>query len=185
MLRRCCLLTVCLFAAVAVARAQDVTSGPTKDEKVPELKVLDLTGANKDKEIDYAADRKDKPTLYYLIDREKFTRPMNRFMKDMDAALKKDYPDAYVVAVFLTEDKDGVKEFLPRIQNSVQYEVTALTLFPGEKAGPKGWNVNGDAHITVVVANKGKVAATFGYNSINDTDVKGVVEALKKATEKK
>jgi menaquinone-dependent protoporphyrinogen IX oxidase len=183
MWRHFAVLCVLLLGVLAV-RAQDVTSGPTKDEKVPALKVLDLTGSNKDKEVDYAAERKDKPTIYYLIDREKFTRPMNKFMKTLDTELNKDVKDAYVVAVFLTDDKDAVKDFLPKVQQSVQYEATALTLFTGEKSGPKDWNVNGDAHITVVVANKGKVVATFGYNSINDTDVKGVREALDKALKK-
>ena len=44
-----------------------------------------------------------------------------------------------------------------------------------------GWAVNADAHRTAVVANKGKVAATFGYRSINETDVRKVKEALAKA----
>jgi len=85
------------------------------------------------------------------------------------------------VAVWLTDKPDTTKEFLPRVQQSVQYETTALTCFTGEKTGPKDWNVNADAHLTAVVANKGKVVANFGYNSINETDVPKVREALKKA----
>ena len=66
------------------------------------------------------------------------------------------------------------------------YGQTALTCFTGNaKDGPKDWNVNGDAHITAVLANKQKVATTFGYNTINETDVKAVVAALKKALEEK
>jgi hypothetical protein len=41
--------------------------------------------------------------------------------------------------------------------------------------------MNADAHLTAVVANKGKVAATFGYQSINETDVPKVKEALENA----
>ena len=41
--------------------------------------------------------------------------------------------------------------------------------------------MNPDARLTAVVANKGKVAATFGYQSINETEVPRVKEALKKA----
>ena len=48
-----------------------------------------------------------------------------------------------------------------------------------------GWNVNADAHLTVVVAGKGKVAETLGYRSVNSTDAKGVLEAVKKAAEQK
>ena len=71
------------------------------------------------------------------------------------------------------------------VQQSVQYDATALTCFVGDKAGPKGWNVNADARLTVVLANKQKVAATFAYKSVNETDVKGVREALKKTTDGK
>ena len=117
--------------------AQDVQTGPAKGEKVPALKVLDLTGLHKDKEVDYAAERKDKPTIYLLIRADKFDRPMNRFMKKLDDTVKKDYEDTYMVAVWLTETVDATKDRLPKIQQSVQYEMTALTLFSGEKTGPK------------------------------------------------
>jgi hypothetical protein len=39
--------------------------------------------------------------------------------------------------------------------------------------------------VTAIVAGKGKVAASFGYRSINDTDVPEVRAALKKAAEEK
>jgi hypothetical protein len=173
-------LVLCLPLVGAPARADDLTSGPEKGAKVPKLKVYDATGPNKEKDVDYAAERKDKPTVYLFIDAEKFDRPMNRFMKTLDGAVKKDFEGAYVVAVWLTSDADKTKEFLPRVQQSVGYEATALTLFP-DKAGPKDWNVNADAHLTAVVANKGKVTATFAYQSLNETDVPKVKEALGKA----
>jgi hypothetical protein len=178
-------LAVAAVLLAARAGAQDVTSGPAKGETVPALKVQDVTGLHKDKEVDYAAERKDKPTVYVLLQADKFDRPMNRFMKELDTAVKKDYPDVYVVAVWLTDDKDKTKEFLPRVQQSVQYEATALTYFPGERAGPPGWNVNADAHLTVVLANKQKVAEAGGYRSVNETDVKGVLDSLKKVADKK
>jgi hypothetical protein len=175
-----------VFASVSLllassSQAQEVTTGPEKGAKVPALKVFDATGIHKDEEADYAADRAGKPTVYLLIDAEKFDRPMNRFMKTLDGIVAKDFEGAYIVAVWLTSDADKTKALLPRVQESVQYQVTALTLFPGAKEGPKGWAVNADAHLTAVVANKGKVAATFGYRSINETDVPKVKEALKKA----
>jgi hypothetical protein len=174
----------CLMLAGVAARADDLTSGPEKGAKVPELKVFDTTGANKDKEVDYAAERKDKPTVYLFIDAEKFDRPMNRFMKGLDGAVKKEFEGAYVVAVWLTGDADKTREYLPKLQQSVQHEATALTLFP-DKAGPKGWGVNADAHLTAVVAIKGKVTATFAYQSLNETDVPKVKEALEKAVKAK
>jgi hypothetical protein len=165
---------------VAAGRAEDLTSGPDKGAKVPELKVYDATGAHKDKDVDYAAERKDKPTVYLFINAEKFDRPMARFMRALDGDVKKDAEDAYVVATWLTGDADKTKEYLPKLQQSVPFEVTALAVFP-DKAGPKGWNINADAHLTAVVVNKGKVAATFGYQSLNETDAPKVSEALQKA----
>ena len=106
----------------------------------------------------------------------------------VDAALrlslkrvKDDAKEAYIVAVLLTEKPDDTKAQLARVQMSVQYENTALTCFTGDKEGPKEWTLNSMADVTVVVANKGKVTATFGYNSINETDVPKVREALKNA----
>jgi hypothetical protein len=166
---------------VGPVRAQDMISGPDKGSKVPALKVFDATGLYKDKEADYAAARKEKLTVYLFIDAAKFDRPMNRFMKTLDGAIKKDFEGAYVVAVWLTRDPDKTKELLPRVQQSVQYEATALTLFADAGEGPKGWNINADAHLTAVVANKGVVRATFGYQSLNETNVPQVREALAKA----
>jgi hypothetical protein len=164
------------------SQAQEVITGPEKGASVPALKVFDATGTHKDKEVDYAAERASKPTVYLLIDADKFDRPMNRFMKTLDGVVANDFEDGYVVAVWMTSDPDKTKAILPRVQQSVQYEATALTLFPDAKEGPKGWGVNADAHLTAVIANKGKVAATFGYRSINETNVPTVKEALKKAT---
>ena len=182
---RCLLAFLCSLWLMAPAMGQGVASGPDAGGIVPGLKVFDATGDHKGKEADYAAERKEKPTLYLFINAEKFDRPMNRFMKTLDGVVKKDFEGAFVVAVWLTDDGDKTKELLPKVQESVRYEVTALTLLAGAKEGPKGWNINADAHLTAVVANKGKVAATFGYRSLNETDVPAVKESLEKATKGK
>jgi hypothetical protein len=89
------------------------------------------------------------------------------------------------VAVWLTDYPDKTKEYLPLAQQSLRFQKTALTCFTGEKAGPKDWNINSDAHVTAVVTTKGKVASTFGYRSINETDAPAVLDAYKKALKKK
>jgi hypothetical protein len=174
-----------LFAPLVLARADDIVSGPEKGVKTPALSVFDATGPNKDKEVDYVAERKDKPTVVAFVQADQFDRPMNRFLKELDKAVRQDFPDVYVVAVWLTDDVDKTKEKLPRVQQSVQYEATALTCFTGDKTGPKGWNVNADARLTVVLTNHQKVATAFAYKSVNETDVKAVREALKKAIDGK
>lgn len=179
---RLLLSAVVLLGVGARAGAQDVESGPDKGGKVPALKVFDATGENKDKSVDYAGLRKDRATVYLFVHEGKFDRPMFRFMKGLDEAIKKDLEGVYGVAVWATDDEDKQKDYLPNI--SRYFEATALTVYKG-KDGPKGWNLNSDAHLTVVVAHKGKVTARFGYNSVNDTDVKGVLKELKKVAKAK
>jgi hypothetical protein len=178
-----CLPILALFSLAGSALANDLKSGPDKGAMVPELNVYDATGEHQEKEVDCAAERKDKPTSYVFVQAEKWSRPMNRFLKMLDESVKMNNGD-YIVAVWLTDKADESKEYLPKLQQSVKYEATALTCYTGEMAGPKGWNINADAHVTVVVVNKGKVAATRAYQAINETDVPAVEEALKKAKEK-
>src|SRR6266704_2953967 len=83
----------------AFAWAQNVSSGPDQGKKVPLLKVFDATGPNKDKEVDYAAERKEQPTIYVLIQSDKWDRPMARFLRELDQGLKKEPEGSLVVAV--------------------------------------------------------------------------------------
>lgn len=184
MLRAFFSLAALCFLAAPVRADDDLKSGPDKDKKVPALKVHDLTGENKGKEIDYAANRKDKVTVYLLLPADKFGRPMNTFMKTLDGKINDDFDGVYVVAVWLTDDLDKTKKYLPIVQKSVDYGATALTAYKGTD-GPKDWNINSDAHMTVVIAAKGKVSATMAFKSLNATDVRGVLAALKKVTKAK
>jgi len=176
---------IVLLAATSLVQA-DVVSGPPKGEKTPMLKVYAVVGMAEDKEVDYVAERKDRPTVYVFVKAKDGAipeggRPAGRFMKGLDKAVKELGMEAYVVAVWLTDDQDKTKSYLPRIQMSLQFESTGLTYYQGEKSGPRDWAVNEDAHVTVVVTGKGKVVESIGYMSLNETDVPQVMEALKKA----
>ena len=167
------------------AGGQDLDSGPDRGKQVPVLKVFDVTGPNKGKEIDYAGERKGRLTIYIFIQADKWDRPMARFLKRLDEAVQKEHEEAVVVAVWLTDNVDKTKEYLPLAQQSLQFQTTVLACFTGEKTGPNEWNVNADTHLTVVVANRAKVAATFAYRSLNETNVPDVGEALQKASKEK
>jgi hypothetical protein len=173
-----------LAAAVCGARA-DVKSGPAVGDKVAALKVYAATGAHENKELDYVAERGDKPTVYLIVQGERFDRPMARFMKAIDKELAEGQEKAEAVAVWLTDSQDEAKERLPKIQQSLQFQTTALTVSTGDKSGPKDWGINDMAHLTVVVAGGGKVAATFAYQTVNETDAPAVIKALRKAVGQK
>lgn len=173
------MLTVSFLGLLAagIARA-DVVSGPKEGEKVAPLKVYAITGDPKDKEVDYADLRKDKPTVYVFVSAKEFDRPVFRFLKKLDEEVG---DDALVVAVWLTADADESKDYLPKI--SQYFKKAALTVFGGTDR-PNEWGINSKAHLTAVIANQRKVVKSFGYVSVNETDVPEVVKSLKKAIKK-
>jgi hypothetical protein len=170
-----------LAAALVVA---DVESGPKAGETVGPLKVFAVTGSIEGKEVDYAAERKGAPTVYLFVNAEKFSRPVARFLKTLDGKLGDVNDNAEAVAVWVGGDADKNKEYLPRAQMSLKLNKTALTAFTGDAGGPNGWGINSDAHLTVVLTNKGKVVKSFAFVSVNATDVRPVLAAFQKAVGK-
>ena len=159
----------------------DVDSGPAVGTAVSALKVFVVTGDQAGKEVDYAADRGAKPTIYVFIPHEKFDRPIARFLRELEKSVKDAGNDATMVTVFLSDDEAKTKEHLPRIQMSLQFTANPMAVFPSAKMSPEGWAVDTDAHLTAIVVQSGKVAAKFGYRSVNETAVPEVAAALKKA----
>ncbi len=183
MTKPCGAAVLALAAVLATAAAQDIESGPKAGEKIVALKAFGLVGAVEGKEADFAADRKDAPTVYLFVQSEYFSRPTAQFIKGLDAKVKEANDKAAVVAVWVGDKAafEKNKDYLPRVQTSIKLENTAIAAHDGEKSGPNGWGINPDAHLTVVVADKGKVAKTFAFVSVNETDVKAVAESLKAA----
>jgi hypothetical protein len=175
-------LTVGFLLAIGAAALADVASGPKEGEKAAALPVYAVTGDPKEKDVDYITTRKDKPTVYVFVNQEKWGRPMFQFIKKLDELLPDVTEEAAPVAVWLTDKPDDAKAYLPKI--SQYFNGTSLTVFTGDKAGPKDWGINLDAHVTAVLVNKGKVVASFGYQSVNGTDAEGVRDSLKKALKK-
>jgi hypothetical protein len=159
----------------------DVDSGPKAGTEVSALKVFAVTGDQAGKEVDYAAERGAKPTIYVFVPHERFDRPIARFLKELEKSVKEAGNDAQMVTVFLTDDAAKTKEYLPKAQMSLQFTANPLLVFPSAKMGPEGWSVNTDAHVTAIVVQSGKVAASFGYRSVNETVVPEVAGALKKS----
>lgn len=173
-------LLLFLPAIVTVATRDEVQSGPAAGAKVAACKVFDVTGLHKGSEVDYAAERKDKPTVYIFIN--EWDRPVARFLRQLDENLHNDFPDAYLVAMWLTDEPEKLKEHLPLVQQSLRLESTALTVLIGDKKGPENWSLNDQAHVTAVVAVKGEVVKSFAYVAINPEQASETVfVALKRA----
>lgn len=176
------LLPACILAAVTgLARAEE-RSGPAAGARAEPFEAFAATGGFAGSPIDVVTKRENEPTVYVFIQADKFDRPIARFLKVLDNELSagiEGVPTAESVAVWLTRDVGKTKEYLPRAQQSIQLERTTLTVFEGDPAGPKGWELNLEAHVTIVVTKGGKVVKSGGHNSINEKTVPEVVAALK------
>lgn len=154
----------------------EVTSGPKVGDKLEGFKADGVVGSVEGKEVDYLAERKGEWTVFLFVSQANFGRPTYRFMKSLDAELPE---NSAGVAIWLNDNKQDAKDYLTRAAKSLNFGKISCGAF-GDAAGPKGWGINTDAHLTVVVAHEGKATAVFAYKVVNETDAKQVVEAIKK-----
>src|SRR5437899_1618267 len=111
LLRTLVMLSV-IFLFGGRSRAQ-TNSGPDKGSLIEPLKVSAVTGDYAGQELDFAAKRAGKPTVFIFIQADKWDRPVARFLKVLDQELTKDRPDAAGIAVWLTDNVEQTKEYLP------------------------------------------------------------------------
>ncbi|MEX2139414.1 MAG: hypothetical protein WD894_09145 [Pirellulales bacterium] len=189
MMRACLIAAILVIAQCAWA---DVDSGPTPGEKVPPLKVLAVVvdgetkeSENKETQADLSKERAEKPTLYLFVRADRFTRPVARTMKTLDQEVDKLGGETKLVAVWLTDDKQKTKDYLPTAQRVLDFDATTLALHPDLTTGPEHWGINSDADLTVVVTGDKKVAARFGFVAPNERVTRQVLAELKKVAKKK
>lgn len=168
-------MMLCLTATTVFA---ENVSGPEKGTKITELKVHPTAGDDVGKVVNITAGQTEKSTLYVFVQADLFTRPIGRFLKDLDKKVNNDLQDTEVIAVWLTDNIEQSKEYLPKAQTSIQLVRTQWTVFDGDKNGPPEWGINSEAHVTVVAVKKGTTTKSQGYVSINETVVDDVVKML-------
>ena len=177
------MLRIALFLALALAFTSParaaIESGPTVDSALPELKADAATGDEAGKRITFTATRKGKPTVYVFVRGDKFDRPVARYLKFLDKAVAELGKDTHVVAVWLTDDVDKTREYLPKVQQSIKLEATTFAFYAEGKDGPNAWAINDRAFVTTIVTDGAKVKARFAEQSLNETNVPEVTAALK------
>jgi hypothetical protein len=172
-----------VLASLSVCAASvwaEPDSGPEAGSDVKEFKVFAATGEQSGKEFDFTAERGDKPTIFVFVQQDKFSRPIGRYLKKLDDEVKDKLEDTRIVAVWLGNEAQKSKDYLPRVQMSIKLERTDFSVFEGDVSGPQGWGINIDAHVTTVVTKGKKVVGSIGYLSVNETDVPDVLKKLGK-----
>ncbi|MBM3830896.1 MAG: hypothetical protein FJ406_10220 [Verrucomicrobia bacterium] len=175
---RLTIVLACALLATGVARAA-IESGPAVDSTLPELKADAATGEDAGKRVTFTTTRKGKPTVYVFVRGDKFDRPIGRYLKNLDKALTELGKNTHVVAVWLTDDVDKTREYLPKVQQSIKLEATTFAFYAEGKDGPNAWAINDRAFVTTIVTDGTKVKARFAEQSLNETNVPEVTAALK------
>jgi hypothetical protein len=176
------LLACGAVVCIAITARADVNSGPKAGDPAEGFRVYAATGDDAGKTLDLVAERKDKPTVFVFIQADQWDRPMARFVKVLDQEIAGGIdgaPDAATVAVWLADDQEKSRQYLPTAQQSLQMNRTTLAVFEGDSSGPPSWSIAPGARLTAVVVRGGKVVKSVGFNSLNETDVPAVVRALK------
>lgn len=151
---------------------------------VKPLKVELLQSDGSYSQIDAAQASETKPIVYLLIPSARWDRPVARFMKTLDEKLSGYSATAEVRAIWLSAEPDATKEYLPRVQQSLQLQKTTLGVY-ADAEGPEGWQPGGDIQMVAIVVHRGKMAARFAFGSVNETDVPQVGEAVAKSLDGK
>jgi len=174
-------VAICGLLLLPNLALSQLSSGLAAKSKIPALKVVVVTGDNSGQEVDVAGDRKEQATVYVFIQAERWDRPTARFLKVLDTKLAEQRPQARIYAVWLTDNVEQAKEYLPKAQQSLQLTLTSLTVHPGDKNGPNEWGINADASVTAVIGERAEATESFGYRSLNETDVPALLKAFKEA----
>lgn len=175
---RTLIFLVAVLAMSGFARAA-IDSGPAVGSDLPGLKAEAATGDDAGKKITFTTVRKAKPTVYVFVRADRFDRPIARYLKALDQAVVALAKDTHVVAVWLTEDAEKTRAYLPKVQQSMKFEATTLAFYAEDKLGPNAWALNDRAFVTTVVSDGVKVTARFAEQSLNETNVPEVAAVLK------
>lgn len=132
-----CSLFLPLIVAAGALYTQ-VDSGPSVGSKIERLTAIAATGDAAGKETDYGAERNENPTIFIFVAADKWDRPMARYLRALDQSLAKDRIDVQIIAVWLADDVEQAKEYLPKAHASLKLSQTTFAVYTGEKGGPAG-----------------------------------------------
>src|SRR3954447_12010467 len=102
-MRRLVGIALLLSLLLSPTTRADVMSGPKAGDKPDDFKAYGVVGILEGKEGSYLKERKDEPTVFVFVQQENWSRPMARFLKELDAKGTEANDKAAVVAVWLSE----------------------------------------------------------------------------------
>jgi hypothetical protein len=171
------LLAASLFVLVSAHAADPVFSGPQQGEKTTPFKVIELTGANADKERDVIDDNKGAATvLVFMHGIERSMMPLLRVV-DEYGALRKDSLKSEII--FLAADRLQGEQRVKAAAGSLKLQSRVGLSLDGAE-GPGNYGLNKECLMTIVMAKDNTVTANFALGQPGIADAPKVLEALAK-----
>ena len=141
-----------LAMGISVSRADEPVSGPKVDEVAGGFEMEVATGDDAGKTVDPIKPLKDKPVLVIFV--SEMNRPGFGLLKLLDKYGRLRQPEGLeVLIVRLSDDAAGAAKHAKILYDLYDVKSTA-GVATGGKAGPKDYNLNEEALMTVLLVDK-------------------------------
>lgn len=168
---------VASFAAACVHGQEPVFSGPQPGEALPALQARGVFDQKAGKATELVPENCQNPILIVFV--HELTRPSVAVTRAvMNYAATRAEDGLRTAIVFLFDDLTEGTQILKRARHALPNK-TAIAISPEGKEGPGSYGLNRNVTLTVLVADKGKVAANFALVQPSvQADVPKVLESL-------
>lgn len=145
-------IALCLFTGRAMVHADEPVSGPKVGEAAGTFEMEVATGDDAGKTLDPIKPLKDKPVLVIFI--SEMNRPGFGLLKMLDKYGRLRQPEGLeVLIVRVSDDAPGAAKHARILYDLYDVKSTAGVAVGG-KAGPKDYNLNEEAQMTVLLVDK-------------------------------
>ena len=174
----------CTILAGLLLAGGDFPSGPQVGDKLPPCKIQAFSGPDAGKEVELLKQIKGAPALVIFV--HKITRPALKLMRPIDKAAAEliEAKKLHGQIVWLSENKEKAEEYLKRAKDSLNLQ-TPIGICLDGKDGPPAYGLNDKVTLTILLIKDAKVVGNFALADPNETDARKVIDAVKKALEKK
>jgi hypothetical protein len=165
---------VAAFALALPASAEHIKSGPQAGEKVPgPFHPVNVTGEHKGEKFCLFCVNGENPVA--MIFARESSPELTKLIKKIDDATAKNKDKSMGSFVVFLSDKDGLDKDLATLAEKEKIQKTVLSI--DNPAGPKAYNVDKDADVTVVLYRDRVVKANHAFKKgeLSDKDIEKIV----------
>ncbi len=150
-----------MVSACQFATAADLKSGLEVDAQPPAFNVTDVTGPNAGKKLCYRCQYSSRPVVSVFV--RKMDENTVKLVKQIDDVVgKQEEKKMAAFVTVLSDDPDAQEAALKKTADEQKITHTPLTVFENG-VGPKAYNINEKANVTVMMWVDGNVTVNHAY----------------------